>query len=303
MFRKICLIGFGLIGSSVARAVKANEAVFKDTIISGYDADEKIRRRAKAIDLVDEIHTSVAQALEGAECAVICVPVGRNRSVMDEIAAFIKGQEQKLLVTDVASVKGKIVEDAKQSFADSPNIRFVPAHPIAGTEYSGPEAGFATLFEERWNILTPYENMRADGDDIAAVKRFWQALGAKVQEMSPDHHDQVLAITSHLPHVIAYTIVGTATQLEDDLKEEVMRYSASGFHDFTRIAASDPIMWRDVMLNNKQALLDLLARFQSDLSEFKTLIEHDRAEELHHFLTQTRDIRLNLAKEYKKTVR
>lgn len=282
-FTRVTVIGLGLIGSSVARAVRARMPTVR---ITGHDADPQVRETARAIDLCDDITDTPGAAAIDADLVVLCVPVGAMGAAA---AALADDLPADAIVTDVGSCKASVVEALAAAL---PNNAVVPAHPVAGTEQSGPEAGFATLFNHRWCILTP-----PDGTDPVAVARvtaFWQALGAEVETMAPDHHDRVLAVTSHLPHLIAYTIVGTASDLEEVTQSEVIKYSAGGFRDFTRIAASDPTMWRDVFLANREAVLDMLQRFSEDLAALQRAIRWGKGDELFDHFTQTRAIRRSI---------
>ena len=231
------------------------------------------RARVVELGIADKVVATNAEAVEGADLVIVCVPVGACGAVAKEIGPHLKAGAT---VSDVGSVKGSVVRDMGAHLPG--NVNFVPAHPVAGTEHSGPDAGFAELFENRWCILTPPE-----GTDPEAVERFaafWRLLGAKVETMTPEHHDIVLAITSHIPHLIAYNIVGTAADVEEVTQSEVIKFSAGGFRDFTRIAASDPVMWRDVFLNNKEAVLEMLGRFSEDLAALQRMIRWDDGEAL-----------------------
>jgi cyclohexadieny/prephenate dehydrogenase len=242
------------------------------------------RARVVELGLADQVVESNAEAVQGADLVIVCVPVGVCGAVAKEIAPHLKAGAT---VSDVGSVKGSIVRDMGPHLPST--VHFVPAHPVAGTEHSGPDAGFAELFENRWCILTPPE-----GTDPEAVKKlaaFWRLFGANVETMTADHHDLVLAITSHLPHLIAYTIVGTADELQSVTRSEVLKFSAGGFRDFTRIAASDPTMWRDVFLNNKGAVLEMLGRFNEDVAALTKAIRRGDGEALYEHFTRTRAIR------------
>jgi cyclohexadieny/prephenate dehydrogenase len=236
------------------------------------------------LGIVDRVVETNAEAVKDADLVILCIPVGACGPVAQEIADHL---EPGAIVSDVGSVKGAVVRDMAPYLPEG--VHFVPAHPVAGTEHSGPDSGFAELFINRWCILTP-----PDGTDPKAVEKlgaFWTALGARVETMTPDHHDLVLAITSHLPHLIAYTIVGTADELEGVTQSEVLKFSAGGFRDFTRIAASDPIMWRDVFLANKDAVLEMLGTFNEDLSKLTRAIRRGDGEALFAHFTRTRAIR------------
>jgi len=278
---RLAIIGIGLIGSSLARAVRA-EGLARQVVC----ADAVAEHGARALDLgiVDEAHTDPAAAARDADLVMLCVPVGAYGEVAKAIASALK---PGAVVSDVGSVKQAAIAAIHPHLPDG--VHLVPGHPVAGTEKSGPEAGFAALFRDRWCILTPLPD--ADEQKTRTVADFWRGCGMMVERMPADHHDRVLAITSHLPHLIAYTIVGTATDLEDHLRQEVIKYSASGFRDFTRIAASDPVMWRDVFLNNKDAVLDCLQRFNEDLTALQRAIRRGEGEALHDLFTRTREIR------------
>lgn len=280
-FRRLSLIGIGLIASSIARA--ARERGLAEQIVCG-TPDETHREKALEIGIVDEAFASNADAAAGADLVIICTPPG----VMGQVAAEIgPALTDGAIVSDVGSVKQKIVEAVTPHMPASAN--FIPAHPIAGTENSGPTAGFGSLFQNRWCIITPPAD--AGQQAVARVQAFWEAMGADVELMEAGHHDQVLAITSHIPHLIAYNIVGTADDLEAVTKSEVIKFSAAGFRDFTRIAASDPIMWRDVFLNNREAVLEMLGRFSEDLTALQRAIRWGDGEALFKLFSRTRDIR------------
>ena len=281
LFNRVALIGFGLIGGSIARAAREQGLAGEITTTA---RSGKSRARIKELGIVDCVVETNAKAVEDADLVILCVPVGACAEVTQEIAGHLKAGA---IVSDVGSVKAAVVRDMAPYLP--PGTHFVPAHPVAGTEHSGPDSGFAELFINRWCILTP-----PDGTDPNAVERlraFWAALGAKVEIMTADHHDLVLAITSHLPHLIAYTIVGTADELGQVTSSEVMKFSAGGFRDFTRIAASDPIMWRDVFLANKEAVLEMLGTFNEDLSRLTRAIRRGDGEALYEHFSRTRAIR------------
>jgi cyclohexadieny/prephenate dehydrogenase len=280
-FRRLALIGTGLIGSSIARAARAQRLV---GTIAATARTAATRRRVIELGFADQVFDSNAAAAEGADLVIACVPVGQCAAVAREIAPHLK---DGAVLSDVGSVKEQVVHDMGPHLPAG--IHFIPAHPVAGTEYSGPDAGFAELFINRWCILTP-----PAGTDAAAVARlsaFWSGLGAKVAVMSPEHHDLVLAITSHVPHLIAYSIVGTADDLATVTRSEVLQYSAGGFRDFTRIAASDPTMWRDIFLANKTGVLEMLDRFNRDLAKLVRAIEEADGDTLFDLFTRTRAIR------------
>jgi len=279
-FGTIAVVGIGLIGSSIARVV-ARDRLADRLILT--DRDPAVRARAAEIGL-GEVAADVASAVRGADIVVACVPVGASGAVAEAVAPFLK---PGAILSDVGSTKASVV--AQMAPHVPAHAHLVPAHPVAGTEHSGPDAGFADLFKGRWAIVTPPE-----GADRAAVERvaaFWRACGSNVEEMTPEHHDLVLAITSHIPHLIAYNIVGTADELETVTASEVIKFSAGGFRDFTRIAASDPTMWRDVFLHNKEAVLEMLGRFQEDLALLTRAIRFGQGEFLYEHFSRTRAIR------------
>ena len=281
LFDKLAIIGLGLIGSSIARAARAQGAVRE---IVATARSPKTRKRVVELGLADKVVETNAEAVEGADLVIVCVPVGVCGAVAKEIGPHLK---PGATISDVGSVKRSVVRDMGAHLPK--NVHFVPAHPVAGTEHSGPDAGFAELFDGRWCILTPPEGTDAQAVDRLAA--FWRLLGAKVETMTPEHHDIVLAITSHVPHLIAYNIVGTAADMEEVTQSEVVKFSAGGFRDFTRIAASDPVMWRDVFLNNKEAVLEMLGRFSEDLAALQRMIRWDDGDALEALFTRTRAIR------------
>ncbi len=281
IFRRVALIGFGLIGGSIARAARA-QGLASEIVTTA--RSEKTRARVVELGIVDQVLATNEEAVKDADLVILCIPVGACGPVAQEIAPHLK---RGAIVSDVGSVKGAIVREMAPHLP--PTVHFVPAHPVAGTEHSGPDSGFAELFIGRWCILTP-----PDGTDpvaIEALRAFWAGMGARVETMTPDHHDLVLAITSHLPHLIAYTIVGTADELAQVTSSEVIKFSAGGFRDFTRIAASDPTMWRDVFLNNKEAVLEMLGTFNEDLSKLTRAIRRNDGEALFEHFSRTRAIR------------
>jgi cyclohexadieny/prephenate dehydrogenase len=281
LFNRLALIGVGLIGSSIARAAKAQGVVGSIVATARSPAT---RKRVAELGLADQVVESNAAAVEGADLVIVCVPVGACGEIAREIADHLSAGA---IVSDVGSVKGSVLRDMGRYIPKG--VYFIPAHPVAGTEYSGPDAGFAELFVNRWCILTPPDN--ADKTAVEKLAKFWTALGANVETMTADHHDLVLAITSHLPHLIAYTIVGTADELGEVTKSEVLQFSAGGFRDFTRIAASDPTMWRDVFLANKDAVLEMLGRFNEDISSLTKAIRKGDGEALFEHFKRTRAIR------------
>ena len=283
-FNKMALIGIGLIGSSISHA--ARRAGLVDTI-TGHARTVGTRQVAVELGLVDAAYETAGEAVQDADLIVLCVPVGACGAVAREITPYLKSGA---IVTDVGSVKESVVSDVAGHIPDG--VHFIPGHPIAGTENSGPEAGFAELFDNRWCILTP-----RPGDDAAAtakLKAFWQGLGSHVEVMAPDHHDMVLAIVSHLPHLIAFNIVNSARHLEQVTDKEVIKFSAGGFRDFTRIAASDPVMWRDVFLNNREAVLEMLGRFSEDLTDLQRAIRFGDGDKLQRLFSEARVVRKSI---------
>ena len=284
VFDRLAIIGVGLIGSSIARAARAQGAA--STIVATARS-AATRRRVAELGLADEVVETNAAAVKGADLVIVCVPVGSSGTVAAEIGPALK---PGAILSDVGSVKDSVLKDMGPHVPAQ--VHFIPAHPVAGTEHSGPDAGFAELFENRWCILTP-----AAGTDLAAVARlkaFWTALGSNVEIMDAEHHDLVLAITSHVPHLIAYNIVGTADELQSVTRSEVLKFSAGGFRDFTRIAASDPTMWRDIFLHNKKAVLEMLGRFNEDLSVLTRAIRGGDGKTLMDLFTRTRAIRRSI---------
>jgi cyclohexadieny/prephenate dehydrogenase len=281
LFNRLALIGVGLIGSSIARAARAQGVVRS---IAATARSPATRRRVAELGLADQVTETNAAAVEGADLVIVCIPVGACGEVAREIGSHLM---TGATVSDVGSVKGSVVRDMGPHLPAG--VHFVPAHPVAGTEYSGPDSGFAELFVNRWCILTPPAN--ADAQAVERLAAFWSALGANVDTMTAEHHDLVLAVTSHLPHLIAYTIVGTADELSQVTRSEVLQYSAGGFRDFTRIAASDPTMWRDVFLANKDAVLEMLGRFNEDVSALTRAIRRGDGEALFDHFARTRAIR------------
>lgn len=281
MIEKITIIGMGLIGSSIARNVM--EKKLANTLVAA-DLNTDVCQTVADIGIADIVTDDLVTSVEGADVVILCVPVGAMRNVAERIAPNLK---DGAIISDVGSVKVSVI-DAIKPFCRS-GIDIVPAHPIAGTEFSGPEAGFSGLFQDRWCILTPLPE--ASIKSVEVITKLWEACGSRVEIMGAKHHDLVLGITSHLPHLIAYTIVGTANELEDDMKSEVIKFSASGFRDFTRIAASDPVMWRDVFLNNKEAVLEVLGRFNEDLTALQRAIRKGDGEYLYQKFSDTRTIR------------
>lgn len=281
IFDRITFIGIGLIGSSLSRVIQREGLANHITVTT---RRQETLDTAMALGLCDHGTLDMAEAVKDADLVMICTPMGAFKSIADAIAGSLK---PGAIVSDVGSVKYPVFETLSPALPD--HVHLVPGHPIAGTEHSGPEAGFPDLFKGLWTILTPADDV--DPDATARVEELWKRSGALVEIMDAKHHDQVLAITSHLPHLIAYTIVGTATDLGDDLQKEVIQFSASGFRDFTRIAASDPTMWRDIFLTNREAVLDILGRFDEDLTELKRAIRRGDGDTLFDHFTRTRAIR------------
>ena len=285
-FERVAIIGLGLLGGSVGLAIAEN---LSGCVTTGYDADPDVRRRAAERGLVDRVCDTAAEAVVDAGLVIFCVPVGAMAQAARDISGSLPAGA---IVSDVGSSKAAVGEALRKAL---PDAIVIPAHPVAGTERSGPDAGFAHLFRHRWCILTP-----ADGTDPQAIVRlsaFWEALGADVELMDAAHHDLVLAVTSHIPHLIAYTIVGTASDLEEVTRSEVIKYSAGGFRDFTRIAASDPTMWRDVFLTNREAVLEMPGRFTEDLTALQRAIRREDGQALFDLFTRTRDIRRSIVEQ------
>ena len=284
MFRRVALVGIGLIGSSLARAIR--ERALADEIVVSSRSAETLAE-AERLGLGDRYERDAGAAVEGADLVVVSVPVGASGAVAEAIGPSLA---PGAILSDVGSTKASVIEQMRAHVPEG--VHFVPGHPIAGTERSGPEAGFSTLFEGRWCILTPLDG--TDAEAVARLRLFWEALGSNVEEMDPHHHDRVLAIVSHLPHIIAYNIVGTADDLETVTEGEVIKYSASGFRDFTRLAASDPTMWRDVCLHNSSAILEMLSRFSEDLASLQRAIRWGDGDALHAMFSRTRAVRRSI---------
>ncbi len=291
IFDRVAIIGLGLIGSSIGHAIKRSGLAHH---IAGYARTEETRATALEIGFIDSVHDTATGAVEGADLTLICVPVGICGAVTKEIAAALKPGS---IITDVGSVKQSVITDMSPHVPQG--VHFIPGHPIAGTEHSGPTSGFATLFDGRWCILTPVAG--TDAKALQKLTAFWRGCGCKVDAMAPDHHDQVLAITSHLPQLIAYNIVGTVTELEEDTQSEVTKFSAGGFRDFTRLAASDPVMWRDICIANRDAILEMLGRFTEDLTALQRSIRRGDADRLHDLFTRTRDMRAKIVEAGQET--
>jgi cyclohexadieny/prephenate dehydrogenase len=284
LFNRITLIGIGLIGSSIARDIK-ELGLAGEVVIS--TRSESTLKRAEELGLGDRYVSSAAEAVKDADLIVVSVPVGSSGAVAEQIAPHLKAGA---ILTDVGSTKASVIAQMAPHVPEG--VHFIPGHPLAGTEKSGPDAGFPGLFRGRWCIFTPLPD--TDADALGRLRDFWIALGSKIDEMDPQHHDKVLAIVSHLPHIIAYNIVGTADDLETVTESEVIKYSASGFRDFTRLAASDPTMWRDVCLHNKDAILEMLARFSEDLASLQRAIRWGEGDKLFELFSRTRTIRRSI---------
>ena len=279
-FKKISIIGLGLIGTSILHAINAKEK--EEVTTYAYDINSKHREIVSEMKIATFVCDEIHDAIKHADLVVLAVPVGSMKLVADSIKSSLK---EGAIVTDTGSTKSSVIKDVNPYMPTS--IDFIPSHPLAGTEYSGPKSGFGSLFENRyWLIISDQET-----DQTKKLAKFFENLGSIVETVSAEYHDKILAITSHLPHLIAYTIVGTASDLEADLKNDVIKFSASGFRDFTRIAASDPIMWRDVFLNNSEAVLEMLQRFNEDLSDLQKAIRKKQGQKLHSFFSRTRSIR------------
>ena len=286
-FSKVTFIGFGLINSSLAHVFKL-KTLAKET--TAFSRSKETREKIKNLNIVDNVNDNIRESVKDSDLIVLGVPVGAMESIVSEIAPFLKSGT---IITDVGSVKKHLIDSILPILPR--DVHFVPGHPIAGTEKSGPEAGFAELFNGRWCILTPNKNTSQVA--LEKVKFIWEQAGMQIATMDAEYHDRVLAITSHIPHLVAFSIVGTVTELEDQLKTEVIKYSAGGFRDFTRIAASDPIMWRDVFLNNSEAVLEMLGRFIEDLTALQKSIRWQDGDSLESLFTKTREIRKGIISE------
>jgi len=281
VYDRVALVGLGLIASSIFWASKRNDV---SSYITGFARSKETRDTAKKIGLCDEVFDTVEEAVKDADLVILCVPVGAMEQVILEIAPFLKNGAT---ISDVGSVKRAVIDAVEPHLPN--HVKFVPAHPLAGTEHSGPESGFASLFDNRWCLLTDHGS--ADKQTQNKVMSFWKSLGANVEFMDADHHDLVLAVTSHAPHLIAYTMVGVADDLGKVTDSEVIKYSAAGFRDFTRIAASDPTMWRDVFLSNKEATLEILGRFTEELFDLQRAIRTGNGDKLLNYFSHTRSVR------------
>ena len=279
-FKKISILGLGLIGTSILHAIK--KKLDKEIITFAYDIESEHRNIVSEMGIATFVCDNISEAVKDAELVILAIPVGAMETVARLISPHLK---PNTLITDTGSTKASVIKDVNTYLPE--NVFFIPSHPIAGTEYSGPEAGFSSLFENRyWLLVSEIETENSD-----KLSNFFTKLGSKVEIVSIEYHDRILAITSHLPHLIAYTIVGTASDLETDLKNDVIKYSASGFRDFTRIASSNPIMWRDIFLNNSEAVLEMLQRFNEDLSDLQKAIRKKDGKKLESFFSRTRNIR------------
>jgi cyclohexadieny/prephenate dehydrogenase len=284
LFDRLCVIGIGLIGSSILRAARERGLA---RVLVAADLSEKVVKRVEELRIADVVTQDLAASVEDADCVILCVPSGAFGAVAQVIGPHLK---PGAVISDTGSVKGAVV--AQMTPFLPAGVHFIPAHPVAGTEHSGPDAGFAALFGNRWCIFTPTEDI--DQDKLALYREFWEKLGSRVECMTAEHHDLVLAVTSHVPHLIAYNIVGTADDLEAVTESEVIKFSAGGFRDFTRIAASDPTMWRDIFLNNRKAVLEVLGRFSEDLAYLQRAIRWGEGDKLFELFTRTRAVRRSI---------
>ena len=287
IYNTVAIIGGGLIGSSLLLSIKENSLC---KTIKIYDSNSDVREKLKKIIEPDNIFTNIEETVKNSDLVVLCIPVGSMKETAKKISKILK---VGCVLTDTGSTKSSVIDDIKSHLSEK--TFFIPSHPLAGTENSGPEAGFANLFKGKYWVIVPYCPIPIG--IMEDFRKFLSGTGAIVETMKPDYHDKILAITSHLPHLIAYTIVGTATDLEDQTKHDVVRFSATGFRDFTRIASSDPIMWRDVFLNNKEAVLEMLQRFSEDLTYLQRAIRWSEADKLEDLFTKTREIRRSIIKE------
>ena len=286
MFNKITIIGLGLIGSSIARAIKKKH-LCKNLV--AHDKSKIVLKKIVKLKITNHIEPNLKRSVQDSDLVIICTPLGTYKNIVSIIKNYLKNT---CILTDVGSAKIFVTNTVNKLI--NKNTIWIPAHPVAGTEQSGPEAGFADLFKNRWCIITPIN--KKNPTSLKKLNNFWKKIGSKVQHMSPEHHDKVMAITSHIPHLIAYNIVGTAANLEKDTKSEVIKYSASGFRDFTRIASSDPTMWRDIALNNRKQILHMLEKFNLDLNNLKRAIIKKDAGKLFKLFSKTRKIRQAIVK-------
>ena len=285
LFRRIALIGIGLIGSSVARIAMENGTLAEEVVANA--RTQKSLDRVVELGIAHRVELDPAKAVEGADCVMLCAPVGAYAALAEQIAPHLA---PGCIVTDVGSTKQSVIRDVGPLIPDG--VHFVPGHPMAGTEFSGPDSGFSTLFEGRWTLLTPPPG--TDEESVEKIAELWRRCGSMIEVMEPAHHDRVVAIVSHLPHLIAFTICGTADDLADESRQQVLKFAAAGFRDFTRIAASDPTMWRDVFLNNREALLEMLARFTEDASAMARAVRWGDASYIEDKIQRSRGIRKSL---------
>lgn len=286
MFNKVTIIGLGLIGSSIARAIKKNNLC---KILVAHDKSKIVLKKTLKLKITNYIEPNLKKSVENSDLVIICTPLGTYKNIVSVIKNYLK---KTCILTDVGSAKIFVTNTVNKLI--NKNTIWIPAHPVAGTEESGPEAGFADLFKNRWCIITPVN--KKNPSSLKKLNNFWKKIGSKVQHMTAEHHDKVMAITSHIPHLIAYNIVGTAANLEKETKSEVIKYSASGFRDFTRIASSDPTMWRDIALNNRKQILHMLEKFNLDLSNLKRAIIKKDGNKLFKLFSKTRKIRQAIVK-------
>ena len=285
VFRRLALVGIGLIGSSVARIARERGDLAAEIVANA--RTQATLDRVMELGIADRVELDPAKAVEGADCVMLCAPVGTYEALAQAIAPHLA---PGCVLTDVGSTKQSVIRDVGPHVPAG--VHFVPGHPLAGTEYSGPDAGFTTLFQGRWTLLTPPPG--TDADAVEKVAELWRRCGSMIEIMEPAHHDRVLAIVSHLPHLLAFTICGTADALEDESRQQVLKFAASGFRDFTRIAASDPVMWRDIFLNNREALLEMLQRFTEDAQAMARAVRWGDPEYIEHRIQQGRAIRRSL---------
>lgn len=283
LFNKVTIIGIGLIGSSLARVIKRDNLARR---IACFDAKPQYMQKALELGIVDEIHKNITDTVKNSDLIVLATPVGAYGKIIQQIGPYLKNGA---IITDVGSIKKYVVEEIEKNLPPQAEVMIVPGHPVAGTEKSGPEAGFDTLFDGRWYIMTPCE--RSSDEAVEKISKLWAHARMRVDSMTPEHHDKVMAAVSHLPHLIAYSIVGTVADLEGYEQKEIIKYSASGFRDFTRIAGSDPTMWRDILLNNKTTILELIQRFVEDLIALERNIRWDEGDQLLSLFSRTQKIR------------
>lgn len=283
LFNKVTIIGIGLIGSSLARVIKRDNLARR---IACFDAKPQYMQKALELGIVDEIHKNITDTVKNSDLIVLATPVGAYGKIIQQIGPYLKNGA---IITDVGSIKKYVVEEIEKNLPPQAEVMIVPGHPVAGTEKSGPEAGFDTLFDGRWYIMTPCE--RSSDEAVEKISKLWAHARMRVDSMTPEHHDKVMAAVSHLPHLIAYSIVGTVADLEGYEQKEIIKYSASGFRDFTRIAGSDPTMWRDILLNNKATILELIQRFVEDLIALERNIRWDEGDQLLSLFSRTQKIR------------